>query len=1306
MNPLFVFRTVGMFCILGAVAAPNTAAAQAAPSTAKVVGTYAVLTSTSTVANAFIVIEAGSNAVQFFDWSATPITPGVGCTQLSAPHYVQCNGVNGAVVDAGAGDDQGAVTSALPVIMRGGAGNDTLTGGPGADFLHGGDGNDVLSGAGGNDVLRGGSGADRLQGGDGSDGADYRAHSIQAVSVTFDDVANDGTPGEGDDARSDVETVLQVPASAVDVAGSVARSVGFGDAANALAVAQQPDGSFVFVDWALHPLVPGEGCLPSPGAPSVTTCSGALTAVSVDVGPGDDVAAAAVSLFALLVGGEGNDQLTGGTGGNWIVDDAGNDVLRGGSAADALVGGVGNDQLTGGGGNDVLIAGAGDDVLVGEAGDDDFQGGGGSDTADYRGHTNLPVLVTRDDVANDGGPGELDNVRSDVEQVVLDPGAHMLRVENGVLRFAPRGAVDNTFTVAKQTDGSVVFEDTSGAPFSIGPGCTQESSSRALCTSSIATVVLDAGAGDDVVTISGSLVAVVTGGAGNDQLTGGSATVWLVGGDGNDVLVGSSANDILAGEGGNDALAGGGGDDVLSGGPGADDLQGGEGNDSVDYRGLTSLPLSVTKNDVGDDGGPGEGDNVRADVEQVLADPRAYTLEVRNGAIFYTAHDAANNVLGAADLEDGSVLFLDWSAHPITVGPGCTLDATYAFLATCTGTVDRLEISIGGGNDTVSVAGTQRPATLEGEDGNDKLTGGSGADALDGGPGADELFGGAGDDDLVGGDGLAGDEGDKLHGEAGQDLANYRDHMRGPVTVTFDAVANDGAPGENDNVFADVEAFEGNPNYPQDDSIFAQGPLVVDSTVWAGQSTPFDVITHGDTQAVGYFDVITVGPPHVCRVSVAVRKLGATVWQKASVATTALMCTNDTHNTIHLAIDDSGHLHMAANMHGHEMTYFRTTQPVTTNVANVATLTRRPVITPESVPNPYSVHPLGKWTLPVFVSGSPYERHITYPVFLRGTGGELTLAYRIGASSNGDAWAARYDVQSQAWSRTFEGPFMSWANDLPNATYFAYQHYKFWNGRWHVHAPYRSNQANVAGNPYFGRYLTYAHTGNFGLASDGQSDFYNAAGVRLPLPLRQTSDMVVDHSPQGGIWQRGLGFDFEGRPMLAYATANAAGNMLDARIARFENGSWRKVAFVPPVFAWTGGAVPHVWPSEPTTVVEQGTRYVYVHVFSSDVDVPGAEGWYKLDYDTLQPVSFGGFGPPPVNPCASGNTATPKPLENAYVPPAPYVMKVNVHRSEGNGDSGDFYYIGWDGVGTPSWSGSDPNAPPSVLRVYRTTCRK
>jgi Ca2+-binding RTX toxin-like protein len=106
----------------------------------------------------------------------------------------------------------------------------------------------------------------------------------------------------------------------------------------------------------------------------------------------------------------------------------------------------------------------------------------------------------------------------------------------------------------------------------------------------------------------------------------------------------------------------------------------------------------------------------------------------------------------------------------------------------------------GGGNDEIdSYAG------------NDTLDGGDGNDTLDGGEGNDRVLGGNGDD-AVDGDGYKDPGSDVIDGGAGYDYfegwGQPEQLQRQPtVTLTLDGAANDGRPGENDNV-TNVEDFQ------------------------------------------------------------------------------------------------------------------------------------------------------------------------------------------------------------------------------------------------------------------------------------------------------------------------------------------------------------------------------------------------------------------------------------------------------------------------------------------------------------------
>jgi Ca2+-binding RTX toxin-like protein len=126
-----------------------------------------------------------------------------------------------------------------------------------------------------------------------------------------------------------------------------------------------------------------------------------------------------------------------------------------------------------------------------------------------------------------------------------------------------------------------------------------------------------------------------------------------------------------------------------------------------------------------------------------------------------------------------------------------------------------MTVTAGAGNDTVKDDYDNRYSTgrtFDGGPGNDTLEGYQGPDTLIGGTGDDEVDGGAGADTVRGGDGNDTLEGDKyetaapdvIDGGPGFDIMEEysipSNDVNPPATVTQDGVANDGRPGENDNV--------------------------------------------------------------------------------------------------------------------------------------------------------------------------------------------------------------------------------------------------------------------------------------------------------------------------------------------------------------------------------------------------------------------------------------------------------------------------------------------------------------------------
>jgi Ca2+-binding RTX toxin-like protein len=98
---------------------------------------------------------------------------------------------------------------------------------------------------------------------------------------------------------------------------------------------------------------------------------------------------------------------------------------------------------------------------------------------------------------------------------------------------------------------------------------------------SLASITVDAGEGDDTIIGAASVSSALSGGDGNDVITGGTADDVLMGNDGQDTINGGAGNDDINAGDGDDSVLAGAGDDTVTGDDGDDTVFGGDGNDSI-----------------------------------------------------------------------------------------------------------------------------------------------------------------------------------------------------------------------------------------------------------------------------------------------------------------------------------------------------------------------------------------------------------------------------------------------------------------------------------------------------------------------------------------------------------------------------------------------------------------------------------------------------------------------------------------------------------------------------------------------------
>lgn len=331
--------------------------------------------------------------------------------------------------DGAAGEGDNVAPSVEGVI--GGEGSDVLIGSQSPNRLFGGPGNDRLEGGGESDTLNGGPGADDMSGGQGfPDRVDYSERTAaEPVAVTVGDgLPNDGTSGEGDTVREDVESVTGGAGADTLIGHESGSSLAGGPGNDSLKGGGLHD---VFVPGTGTDVVDG-----GDGGADRVIYSERTGPVRVTLGDGIANEGAPGENDVLL------GDITGAFGG------MGDDVIIGDDRANALAGGPGDDRLDGHGyvgvaARDFLSGDKGDDVLLGGPGHVLLFGGGGVDRADFSNTAGDGVGVDLADSApTDGfGPAPLGEVAG-VEHVLGGAGPDSLAGDASGNRLTGGGGSD------------------------------------------------------------------------------------------------------------------------------------------------------------------------------------------------------------------------------------------------------------------------------------------------------------------------------------------------------------------------------------------------------------------------------------------------------------------------------------------------------------------------------------------------------------------------------------------------------------------------------------------------------------------------------------------------------------------------------------------------------------------------------------------------------------------------------------------------------------------------------------------------
>ncbi|MCY3871299.1 MAG: BNR repeat-containing protein [Gemmatimonadetes bacterium] len=415
--------------------------------------------------------------------------------------------------------------------------------------------------------------------------------------------------------------------------------------------------------------------------------------------------------------------------------------------------------------------------------------------------------------------------------------------------------------------------------------------------------------------------------------------------------------------------------------------------------------------------------------------------------------------------------------------------------------------------------------------------------------------------------------------------------------------------------------------------------------VWSGHPVGFDLLTHGDVQFIAFYNAER-------KITVGMRKIDEETWIFAHPEGIWLENRGrlssevgwDSHNSLTMAIDDDGHIHLCGNMHVDPLIYFRTTRPL-----DVTSFERID-----------------------FMVGKNEDR-CTYPVFMRGPNNELIFRFRDGSSGNGVDFYNVYDVQTKTWHRMLSTPLL---DGLDRMNAYARMPEKGPDGIYHMVWIWRDTPDCATNHN-----ISYAR-------SPDLISWETGGGNTLTLPITIESGATVDPVPPGGgliNMTQSLGFDDQKRPVISYHKHDENG-YTQAYCARLENGEWVFYKVSDWTYRWEFGGGGSIGAEIRLGGVEPeadgGLSMSYWHIKE------GQRIW-KLHPQTLEVI---GTYPPP-------DSEIPDELEQVT---SDYPgMTVNLRGARGKGTRPDEQYIlRWETLDRNRDRPREKIPPPSELRLY------
>ena len=278
---------------------------------------------------------------------------------------------------------------------------------------------------------------------------------------------------------------------------------------------------------------------------------------------------------------------------------------------------------------------------------------------------------------------------------------------------------------------------------------------------------------------------------------------------------------------------------------------------------------------------------------------------------------------------------------------------------------------------------------------------------------------------------------------------------------------------------------------------------------WAGSSVNMlanqssTLVTAGEFQYAAFYAADT-------HLVVARRVLNSDQWEIRKSSYTGNVA--DAHNTVSIAVDGEGYLHVAWDHHANPLNYCRSVTPGSLELGPKMPMTGR------------------------------FEKSVTYPLFFKHPDGGLLFLYRDGRSGKGNVVLNRYDLKTHQWRQVQENlidgegarsAYLAATLDPQGALHLA------WNWR---------DTPDVSTN----HDLCYAKS------TDGGETWVTTGGAALKLPITAASAEYALRIPQLSTMMNppSLTTDAVGNPVIVNYWAPAGTSVPQFHLVRYDGKQW------------------------------------------------------------------------------------------------------------------------------------------------------